>query len=75
MRCGFCAVVAARRSGLTWLEPPCGPSCGSGVFAPVPAGVEMLEGISDVKIVADEGEITYLDCITARSASLKPASS
>ena len=53
-------------------RPPWGPSWGCGVLAPVPAGVEILEGISEVKIVADEGEMRYLDWIVARSASLKP---
>jgi len=66
--------VAARRRGLTWEEPPCGPSCGCGVLAPVPVGVEMFEGISDVKIVAEEGEIMYFDCMVDKSASLKPVS-
>lgn len=31
------------------------------MFAPVPVGVEILDGISDVKIVADEGEMRYLE--------------
>lgn len=42
-------------------EPPWEPSCGCGVLAPVPAGVEMFEGISEVKIVADEGEMRYFE--------------
>jgi hypothetical protein len=71
MRWGAWPVVAASRRGLT-CEPPWGPSCGWGVFAPVPVGVEMLEGISDVNIVAEEGEMTYLVCKVASSASLKP---
>jgi hypothetical protein len=33
----------------------------------------MLEGISDVKMVAEDGEITYLDCKVESSASLKPS--
>ena len=32
----------------------------------------MLEGISDVKIVADDGEIRYLLVSVANNASLKP---
>lgn len=51
--------MAAKRRGLT-PEPPWGPSWGCGVFVPVPAGVEILEGISDVKMVAEEGEMRYL---------------
>jgi hypothetical protein len=54
-------------------EPPCGPSCGCGVFAPVPVGVEILDGISEVNIVADEGEMRYLDWRVCSSASLNPA--
>jgi hypothetical protein len=42
------------------------------VFAPVPAGVEMLDGISEVKMVADEGEMRYLEFKVCRSDSLKP---
>lgn len=38
----------------------------------MPVGVEMLEGISEVKMVADEGEMIYLAWIVDRSASLKP---
>lgn len=39
---------------------------------PVPEGVDMLEGISDVKIVAEDGEMRYLDWMVASRASLKP---
>ena len=56
---------------MTW-EPPCGPSWGCGVFAPVPKGVDTLDGISDVKIVAEEGETRYLVWMVWRSDSLKP---
>lgn len=52
--------MAAKSRGLT-PEPPWGPSWGCGVFAPVPAGVEMLDGISEVKMVADEGEMRYFE--------------
>jgi hypothetical protein len=45
------------------------------VFAPVPVGVEMFDGISDVKIVAEEGEMRYLDCNVPSNDSLKPKSS
>lgn len=74
-RAGFDAVVAASSSGFTadeWcsgIEPG---ACGWGVFAPVPAGVLMLEGSSEVKIVALEGEMRYLVFSVARRASLKP---
>ena len=43
------------------------------MLAPVPMGVEMFEGNSEVNIVADEGEIMYFDCIVERRASLNPA--
>ena len=43
------------------------------MLAPVPTGVVMFDGSSDVNIVADEGEMMYFDCIFARRASLKPA--
>lgn len=56
---------------MTW-EPPCGPSWGCGVFAPVPMGVDTLDGISDVKIVAEEGETRYLVWMVWRRDSLKP---
>lgn len=69
--CCVCAVVAASKSGLT-CEPPWGPSWGCGVFAPVPIGVETLDGISDVKIVAEEGETRYLVWIVWSRDSLKP---
>lgn len=63
--------MAARRSGFTpWLT--CEANCGCGVFAPVPAGVERFDGSSEVKIVADDGEIMYLLLSVAMSASLKP---
>ena len=42
------------------------------MLAPVPTGVEIFEGSSEVKIVADEGEMMYFDCIVERRASLKP---
>jgi hypothetical protein len=42
------------------------------VFAPVPVGVEILEGNSEVNIVADDGEMRYLECNVWSSASLKP---
>jgi hypothetical protein len=44
------------------------------VFAPVPVGVEILDGISEVKIVAEEGEMRYLFCRIPSSVSLKPMS-
>jgi hypothetical protein len=34
-----------------------GPAPGWGVWAPVPMGVVRLEGSSEVKIVAEEGEM------------------
>lgn len=49
---------------------PC--DCGCGVFAPVPMGVERFDGSSEVKIVAEDGEMTYLALRVARRASLKP---
>lgn len=39
---------------------------------PVPTGVVRLEGSSEVKIVAEDGEIRYLDDKVDISASLKP---
>jgi hypothetical protein len=42
------------------------------VFAPVPVGVEILEGNSEVNIVADDGDMRYLECNVWSSASLKP---
>lgn len=73
-RCWLWAVVAARRSGLT--EELCGGgwSWGWGVWAPVPIGVEKLEGSSDVKIVALEGEMRYLEMMVCMRASRKPES-
>lgn len=38
----------------------------------MPIGVEMLDGSSDVKMVADEGEMMYREWIDANRASLKP---
>ena len=35
-------------------------------------GVDMLEGSSEVKIVALDGEMRYFELIVARRASLKP---
>lgn len=67
--------MAASKRGLTWLGPPWGPNWGCGVFAPVPAGVVMFDGISEVKMVAEDGLITYLCCMRARRASLKPSAS
>jgi hypothetical protein len=32
----------------------------------------MFDGISDVNIVAEDGEMRYLDCKVCTSASLKP---
>ena len=75
---GFEAVVAARRRGLTpWEVEVCGSwfwdcDCGCGVLAPVPMGVERFEGSSEVKMVAEEGEMRYLAWRVARRASLKP---
>jgi hypothetical protein len=39
----------------------------------VPIGVERFEGSSDVKIVAEDGEIIYLLLRVEIKASLKPA--
>ena len=64
--------MAASRSGLTpeaWWD---GWTCGSGVLAPVGAGVEKFEGSSEVKIVALEGEMRKRDFSVSRRASLKP---
>ena len=49
-------VVAATRSGFT---PDEGPAPGIGVEAPVGRGVEAEEGSSEVKMLAEEGEILY----------------
>lgn len=46
---------------------------GTGVLAPVARGVERLEGSSEVKIVALEGEMRYLVLRVVRRASLNPA--
>lgn len=71
---GFEAVVAARRRGLTpgpWCDD--GGWCwGWGVFAPVATGVVMLDGSSEVKMVALDGEMRYLEFRVATKASLKP---
>jgi hypothetical protein len=75
-RAGLEAVVAARRRGFT--VDPVGRGCCPGgyslcgVCAPVPIGVERLEGSSDVKIVAEDGEIIYLLLRVDIKASLKP---
>lgn len=42
------------------------------MLVPVPAGVETLDGISDVKMVADEGDTRYLAWIVCMRDSLKP---
>ena len=42
------------------------------MLAPVARGVEKLEGSSEVKIVAEEGEMRYFAVRVARRASLKP---
>ena len=64
--------MAARRRGFTpgpwWLSW----GWGKGVFAPVASGVEKLEGSSEVKIVALEGEMRYFAVSVAMRASLKP---
>ena len=43
------------------------------MLAPVPAGVDILEGSSLVKIVAEEGEMRYLVWRVDIKLSLKPA--
>ena len=67
-------MVAARRRGLTpgpWCE---GGACwGWGVFAPVATGVVTLDGSSEVKMVALEGDMRYLEFKVPIKASLKPA--
>ena len=70
---GFEAVVAARRSGFTPLPVGLG-GCewGFGVLAPVGMGVEKVEGSSEVKMVAEDGEMIYLAARVERRASLKP---
>ncbi len=45
------------------------------MFAPVAAGVVKLEGSSDEKIVALEGEMRYRAFSVAIKASLKPSKS
>lgn len=42
------------------------------MLVPVPAGVETLDGISDVKMVADEGDTRYLVWMVCIRDSLKP---
>jgi hypothetical protein len=42
------------------------------VFAPVPVGVEIFDGNSEVNMVAEEGDIRYLENKIETSASLKP---
>ena len=42
------------------------------MFAPVASGVDMLEGSSEVNIVALEGEMRYFELRVAIRASLKP---
>lgn len=42
------------------------------MLAPVAAGVERLDGSSEVKIVALEGDMRYFEWRVARRASLKP---
>ena len=71
--------MAARRSGFTLGPCACGVElegpwgCGCGVLAPVATGVERLDGSSEVKIVALEGEMRYFAWSVARRASLKPS--
>ena len=64
--------MAARRRGLTLLLCDIPGNWGCGVLAPVASGVERLEGSSEVKIVAEDGDIRYLLLRTETSASLKP---
>lgn len=71
---GLEAVVAARSRGFTptpW-EVGGGPNSRWGVLVPVPMGVVRLEGSSDVNIVAEDGEMRYLEERVDISASLKP---
>lgn len=72
-RAGLFAWVAATRSGFT----PCaaGWLCGPGfwglagvVVPPVARGVDREEGISEVKIVPEDGERTYFWVMVERSA-------
>ena len=42
------------------------------MFAPVATGVVILDGSSDVKMVALDGEIRYLEFKVPTKASLKP---
>lgn len=81
--------MAARRRGLTpgpgpwWdvvvvvvVDDDEGGWCwGCGVFAPVATGVVMLDGSSEVKIVALDGEMRYREFRVATKASLKPNAS
>jgi hypothetical protein len=71
VRCCVCPVAAAKSRGLT-CEPLGKLSCSCGIFAIVPVGVKMLDGISEVKTVAEEGEMRYFDCRILSSVSLKP---
>lgn len=43
-----------------------------GVEAPVGRGVDTEEGSSEVKMLAEEGEILYFSMRVVRRASLKP---
>jgi hypothetical protein len=64
---GLAPTVAATRSGLgpEAFGRECWPSGYSrvGVWEPVPKGVDMLDGSSEVNIVAEEGDIRYRDVI------------
>lgn len=42
------------------------------MFAPVAVGVDRLEGSSEVKMVAEDGEMRYFDESRAMRDSLKP---
>ena len=75
--CWFACLVAATSSGLT----PCAAgwciACagwpGTGVLVPpVCKGVEKLDGSSEVKIVAVEGDRVYLVAKVDKSACVKP---
>jgi hypothetical protein len=73
---GALAWVAATRSGLTpwaagWRRGPGGWLPRAGVVVPVAIGVEMLEGISDVKMLA-EGERMYFWVMIERRAGTRP---
>jgi hypothetical protein len=70
------AVVAACRRGLTLLVV--GSGCGApakeevGVCEPVPEGVPMLEGSSEVNMVAELGETRWRACSVCRMLSRRP---